>query len=245
MTTATRAPRVETTAPKGREARAAMILAVYLGLGPNRRLERASEIASAAGLRVNRSTLMAYSRDYHFVERASEFDAERMQAVQKVALREAIATDVEQMNLARLLSSYGEHVIKSHLYDAEGKVKVDLSPESVSDGIRAAAEGFKMMRLISGQATAIDTSVTAFYWFIIKSIGGIWEEAIAAADKVLEDADVPEDVRERARLAAQAHYGDNADRALHEHYRALGMDTALLDADPGPAGTIYVEERDA
>lgn len=246
MTTATRAPRVETTMPKGRGARAAMLLAIYLGLGENRTLERASEIARSVGVRISPSTLFAYSKDYHFVERAAEHDGERMQAVQRIALEDAIASDVEQMELARLLTGYGATVIKSHMTDLEGKPKPRLDTESAGDGIRAADVGFKMMRLVNGQSTEIHASLHAFHVFVANTVGAIWQEALARADAHLAAHGVPDDVRKDAIIAAKAYYGPEADRAVTEHYRAMGMDVGLLGPGAaGPAAVIEGEARDA
>lgn len=243
MTTTTRAPRVETTAPKGRDARAAMLLAIYLGLGADRTIERARQIASSVGVTVSPNTAARYSIDFHFVERAAEHDGERMKAVQKVALQDAIVTDQEQQNLARLLTSYGENVIKSHLFDDKGAVKPDLSAESVTDAIRAAAEGFKMTRLVNGQATEIHGAITSWYFLVANTIARIWQEAMNEAAKSLRAKGVPEEDIERAVNAAKAYYVPNADRAVTEHYRALGMDVALIGGGAPPAARI-VEERE-
>lgn len=210
-------PRVDANAPHGREARANLLLAAYLGLGVGRTLDRAREIVAAAGVRMARTTANSYSSDFHFVERAAEFDKSRTQAVQAVVLDQAIASDIQHAQLGRSLQQLAVTAIAWRLQQAAGGRDPQVPPGDIA---RLADIGVKIERLASGQATEIRHVMVEFYGVLIRDLGNLWTDSVNA---LLDRLQLAGAEREEAFITAAAVFGPGADRALAQHLHAVGF----------------------
>lgn len=211
-----------------REARASLYFAMYAAMGANRSLTAVSAAATAAGVPVTHATLADYSKAYGWQAKVAEYDGKSTDAVQNLSLASAIAGKMEQDRLARVLTNYGAGVITAHLTDAKGKPR-DLVTEDPANAVRALAEGFKMLRLVSGQATEIRDITVQFMGLVMHDISDLWVESLRVSHETYAPYVTDPEVRQRAHLAAQAVFA-RADVVLQRHLTAMGLDVTVTQA---------------
>ncbi len=215
--------------PKAAE-RAARWYPVWLicGLFEGRRSSEAALVVGAMmGLsdRPAPRTLSRWRTAYNWVERAKEFDAEQASHGEAVLIESAIADDVRQANLGRALQQLA----------ASGIRELGTKPELKGSEIASlAAQGVKIERLASGDATEIYQFMVAQYDLLGNSLAPLFKAAIAAGFQTMAAA-LPEAIREEtidaATYAAGEVWGPGMNRVVREHFRTLGItDIAIAGA---------------
>lgn len=205
------------------EAKADIFFALYCSLGAERSLALVSARAGEAGVPRSAKTLERYSADYHWQERVREYDERRAATVQHVALDQAIANDIQHAQIGRALQELAIAHVARHR--ALGTAAPLFGGTEIA---RLAAEGVRIERLASGQATEIYSVMIEFYGVLIGAFGNLWVESMDAAHEVYAERGLDQALRQRAHLAAQAVFGPGADRVLQEHFRAVNVGVPLL-----------------
>lgn len=214
-----------------RETRAEMYYAMYAVMGVDRSLRALVEVARRAGVPVSKGSLERYSQDFHWVERAAEFDRERTQIIREDAIQQAIHNDVQHAQLGRLLQRLAIQDVQRR----DAQAPADRVPLTGTEVARLADIGVRIERLASGQATEITEIYTAGWQVIIVQLGEVFTEALENLLRAVEEhygSDAG--LRERFRMAAISVFAPGADRILDQHFRALGIGNVQVGAPAAP-----------
>ena len=194
---------------------------------------RSSEAALAVGAMMGLAdrpaprTLSRWRTAYNWVERSKEFDAERETQSEAVLIESAIADDVRQANLGRALQQLAAAGIQSFA-EKTGQLRG-------SEIASLAAQGVKIERLASGEATEIHAFMVAQYELLGSSLAPLFLRAVAAAIGAMVEA-IPEADRaaaiDAAEYAAGEVWGPGVNRIIREHFRTLGMTDIQIDGAP-------------
>ncbi len=200
---------------------------------------RSSEAALVVGAMMGLSdhpaprTLSRWRTTYGWVERAKEFDAEQASHGESVLIQSAIADDVRQANLGRVLqqlAATGAAALAKRAA-AEG-AEMELRGSEIAT---LAAQGVKIERLASGEATEIHAFMVAQYELLGNSLAPLFLRAVAAAIAQMVEA-IPEAARDAAidaaEYAAGEVWGPGVNRIIREHFRTLGMTDIQIDGAP-------------
>ncbi len=220
--------------PKAAE-RAARWYPVWLVCGLFEGGRRSSEAALAVGAMMGLSdhpaprTLSRWRTAYNWVERAKEFDAERATTGETVLIESAIADEVRQANLGRVLQQLA----------ASGAATLVKKGDNLalrgSEIATLAAAGVKIERLASGEATEIHAFMVAQYELLGSSLAPLVLRAVAAAIGRMVEA-IPEADRaaaiDAAEYAAGEVWGPGVNRIIREHFRTLGLTDIQIDGAP-------------
>jgi hypothetical protein len=196
---------------------------------------RSSEAALAVGAMMGLSdhpaprTLSRWRTAYDWVERAKKFDAERETQGDAVLIESAIADDVRQANLGRVLQQLAAAGAATL---AKKGATLELRGSEIAT---LAAQGVKIERLASGEATEIYAFMVAQYELLGNSLAPLFLRAVAAAIGQMVEA-IPEadraDAIDAAEYAAGEVWGPGVNRIIREHFRTLGLTDIAIDGAP-------------
>lgn len=207
------------------EAKADVLFTLYASLGAERSLRAVYELCGKAGVKIAVATLENYSRQYHWVERAQEFDEARAEAARESMLVEAIADDVKHQRLANLL-------IDASMDGLKAAKEAEREP-TYGDISRLAQVGFTMARTVSGRATSIQSTMVEFEQGVLLLVADLFMRAMeAAADVYAPHINHNADVREEAARAAGDVFGEGMNNLLEHHFRAINTDMPGLALAP-------------
>lgn len=174
-------------------------------------------------------TLSRWRTTYDWVERAKEFDAQRETRGEAVLIESAIADDVRQANLGRALQQLAATGIQ---YFTKQGSNLELRGSEIAS---LAAQGVKIERLASGDATEIYQFMVAQYDLLGNSLAPLFKTAVAAGFEIMAAA-LPEAIREEtidaATYAAGEVWGPGMNRVVREHFRTLGITDIAIDGAP-------------
>ena len=165
-------------------------------------------------------TIARWRSAYNWVERADEFDREHTLRTEGVLLADAIADDVRQAKLGKALQTLA--------LEGAGVLKVaDLNGTQIA---RLAEAGFKIERLVSGEATEIHAFMASTYNMLSLSLAPLFGQAAEAGFAELL-RHIPAENREAAIEAARYRsgevWGPGVNRVAREHFRALGTEVVI------------------
>jgi hypothetical protein len=207
-----------------RRSRSDYLCLLYLALGPERSLDRVAQMATELGVKVNRTTIAGYSRDFGWVDRAREYDERRQTATEAVVLNRAIADDVAHADFYRVARSMATHELTAIMDAAkgEGGERPDIRPLEL---VRMGDIAIKGERLISGKATDAVAIMTSAMTMLTERIGPSVRTLIDAMRAGLDAGLSPDELR-RVLETETARFAREYDDLVEAEFRAYGLTEA-------------------
>lgn len=198
--------------PTRREMRAQAFEVIYLGLGPDRSLDRLYEKATELRLEhvPTRTTLAGYSKDFGWVEKAAEFDRQRMSLLREQTLERAIVNDIEHAQFGRAMRLAVEDALKGYQHE-------DWKPNEIA---RMGREAVNIERLASGQATERREILLPFVNMLTGEIARAFLTSVAAVDLDPDD---------EAAIADE--FARQVDHIIEQHFVVLGIEAEVDDEE--------------
>lgn len=202
--------------------RADALLTVYLGLGTQRTIKAAWDVAGSMGYTLSLKTVERYSRQFDWQARAAAFDAERRAVEATGIMRTAQQADAAHASLGRLMQTVSQQALETRLakprakpgdadaVDDDADPPVTPAPLTGTEIARLADVGMRNERLALGLATDRREVIMELTNALTFEITTVFQQVLMY---------VPEDKRPDA----AAVYADGLDRVMQQRRLAAGV----------------------